>query len=89
VVVHTYFGALDEKTYAHLMDADVEALGFDLVAGDRDETLSNITEFGTKDAACLGIADGQNTLGRIRRHAQRARRLVPRPGAGPRVRPSI
>ena len=62
VVVHTYFGALDEKTYAHLMDADVEALGFDLVAGDREETLSNINEFGTKDAAALGIADGQNTL---------------------------
>ncbi|WP_253736697.1 5-methyltetrahydropteroyltriglutamate--homocysteine methyltransferase [Halohasta salina] len=62
VVVHTYFGALDEKTYAHLMDADVEALGFDLVAGDREDTLSNITEFGTKDAAALGIADGQNTL---------------------------
>jgi 5-methyltetrahydropteroyltriglutamate--homocysteine methyltransferase len=62
VVVHTYFGALDEKTYAHLMDADVEALGFDLVAGDRYQTLSNITEFGTKDAAALGIADGQNTL---------------------------
>jgi len=62
VVVHSYFGALDEKTYAHLMDADVEALGFDLVAGDREETLSNINEFGTKDAAALGIADGQNTL---------------------------
>jgi len=62
VVVHTYFGALDETTYAHLMDADVEALGFDLVAGDRDDTLSNITEYGTKDAAALGIADGQNTL---------------------------
>jgi len=62
VVVHTYFGALDEKTYAHLMDADIEALGFDLVAGDRQDTLSNITEFGTKDAAALGIADGQNTL---------------------------
>ena len=62
VVVHTYFGALDEKTYAHLMDADVEALGFDLIAGDRAQTLSNITEFGTKNAALLGIADGQNTL---------------------------
>ena len=62
VIVQTYFGALDETTYAHLMDADVEALGFDLVAGDREDTLSNITEFGTKDAAALGIADGQNTL---------------------------
>ena len=62
VVVHTYFGALDETTYAHLMDADVEALGFDLVAGDREDTLSNITEYGTKNAAALGVADGQNTL---------------------------
>ena len=62
VIVHTYFGALDETTYAHLMDADVEALGFDLVAGDREDTLSNITEYGTKDAAALGVADGQNTL---------------------------
>ncbi len=62
VVVHTYFGALEEKVYAHLMDADVSALGFDIVAGDRDQTLYNISEYGTKDSAALGIADGQNTL---------------------------
>ncbi|WP_138006655.1 5-methyltetrahydropteroyltriglutamate--homocysteine methyltransferase [Halalkalirubrum salinum] len=62
VVVHTYFGALEEKVYAHLMDADVSALGFDIVAGDRDQTLYNISEYGTKDSAALGISDGQNTL---------------------------
>ncbi|MFB6127965.1 MAG: 5-methyltetrahydropteroyltriglutamate--homocysteine methyltransferase [Halolamina sp.] len=62
VVVHTYWGALDETTYAHLMDADVEALGFDLVAGDREQTLYNVNEYGTKDAVALGVADAQNTL---------------------------
>ncbi len=62
VVVHTYWGALEEKTYAHLMDADIEALGFDFVAGDRDQSLYNINEYGTKDAVSLGLVDGQNTL---------------------------
>lgn len=62
VVVHTYFGALEEKLYAHLMDADVEAIGFDIVSGDREETLYNITEYGTKDEIALGLVDGQNTL---------------------------
>jgi 5-methyltetrahydropteroyltriglutamate--homocysteine methyltransferase len=62
VVVHTYFGALDEKTYAHLMDTDVEALGVDVVAGDRDQTLYNLQEYGAKDDVALGLVDGQNTL---------------------------
>jgi len=61
VVVHTYWGALDERTYVHLMDAAVEALGFDLVAGDREATLYNVTEYGTTDAVALGVVDGQNT----------------------------
>ena len=61
VVVHTYWGALGEKTYAHLMDSDVAALGFDLVAGDREETLYNVTEYGTTDDVALGLVDGQNT----------------------------
>jgi 5-methyltetrahydropteroyltriglutamate--homocysteine methyltransferase len=30
VVVHTYWGALEEKVYAHLLDADVDAVGYDL-----------------------------------------------------------
>ncbi|AUV82343.1 5-methyltetrahydropteroyltriglutamate--homocysteine methyltransferase [Salinigranum rubrum] len=61
VVVHSYWGALDEKTYAHLMDAEVNALGFDVVAGDREQTLYNVTEYGTKSEVALGLVDGQNT----------------------------
>ncbi|KTG27517.1 5-methyltetrahydropteroyltriglutamate--homocysteine methyltransferase [Haloferax profundi] len=62
VVVHTYWGSLEEKVYAHLMDADVDAIGFDFVAGDRDQTFYNINEYGTKDSIALGLVDGQNTL---------------------------
>ncbi|WP_224449399.1 5-methyltetrahydropteroyltriglutamate--homocysteine methyltransferase [Haloprofundus salilacus] len=62
VVVHSYWGALEEKVYAHLMDADVDAVGFDVVAGDRSQTLYNINEYGTKDSVALGLVDGQNTL---------------------------
>ncbi|WP_144903338.1 5-methyltetrahydropteroyltriglutamate--homocysteine methyltransferase [Halobellus captivus] len=61
VVVHTYFGALGEKTYAHLMDADVDAFGLDLVADDREATVYNAVEYGVPDAVALGVADGQNT----------------------------
>ncbi|WP_053947085.1 5-methyltetrahydropteroyltriglutamate--homocysteine methyltransferase [Halolamina sediminis] len=61
VVLQSYWGAHEEKTYAHLMDADVDALGFDFVAGDRDAHLYNVTEFGTKDDISLGLVDGQNT----------------------------
>ncbi len=61
VVLQSYWGAHEEKTYAHLMDADVDAIGFDFVAGDRDTHLYNITEFGTKGDISLGLVDGQNT----------------------------
>ncbi|SEO91993.1 5-methyltetrahydropteroyltriglutamate--homocysteine methyltransferase [Halorientalis persicus] len=61
VVAHTYWGALDEKVYAHLMDADVDAIGFDFVA-DHEDNVYNISEYGTKDDIALGIVDGQNTL---------------------------
>ena len=62
VVVYTYFGALDEKTYAHLLDADVDAVGVDLVDADREETVYNAVEYGITDDVALGVADGQNTL---------------------------
>ncbi|MGM0592629.1 MAG: 5-methyltetrahydropteroyltriglutamate--homocysteine methyltransferase [Halobacteriota archaeon] len=62
VVVHTYWGSLEEKVYAHLMDAEVDAIGFDFVAGDREATLYNINEYGTKEHIALGLVDGQNTL---------------------------
>ncbi|MDZ7745697.1 MAG: 5-methyltetrahydropteroyltriglutamate--homocysteine methyltransferase [Halobacteriales archaeon] len=61
VVVHPFYGALDEKVYAHLMDADVDAIGFDLVAN-HEQNVYNIQEYGTKDSVALGIVDGQNTL---------------------------
>jgi len=61
VVVQSYWGAYDERTYAHLMDADVDAFGFDFVTGDRDAHLYNVNEYGTKDSIALGLVDGQNT----------------------------
>jgi 5-methyltetrahydropteroyltriglutamate--homocysteine methyltransferase len=61
VVVHTYWGAIPEKPYAHLMDADVDAIGFDFVS-DHETNLYNIQEYGTKDSIALGVVDGQNTL---------------------------
>jgi 5-methyltetrahydropteroyltriglutamate--homocysteine methyltransferase len=60
VVLHSYWGAHDEKTYAHLMDSGVDAFGVDLVH-ERDRTLYNLTEYGTRSDVALGLVDGQNT----------------------------
>jgi 5-methyltetrahydropteroyltriglutamate--homocysteine methyltransferase len=62
VVVNTAWAAFDEKPYAHLLDADVNAVGFDFVAGDREDNLYCINEYGTTDDVALGLVDGQNTL---------------------------
>jgi len=63
VVVQTFYGALGEKLYAHLVDeAGADALGLDLVAADRDDTVYNVQEFGSTDSVALGLVDGQNTL---------------------------
>ena len=57
------YGALGEKLYAHLVhEAGADALGLDLVAGDRDDTVYNVQEFGSTDSLSLGLVDGQNTL---------------------------
>ncbi|WP_049941715.1 5-methyltetrahydropteroyltriglutamate--homocysteine methyltransferase [Haloterrigena turkmenica] len=61
VVVQPYWGALEEKVYAHLLDADIDAVGFDFVAN-QDDNLYNIQEYGATDDVALGLADGQNTL---------------------------
>ncbi len=61
VVVHTYFGALDEETYAHLLDADIDGVGYDLVSAP-EETVELVREYGIPDAVALGVIDGQNTL---------------------------
>jgi 5-methyltetrahydropteroyltriglutamate--homocysteine methyltransferase len=60
VVVYPYWGALPEKTYAYVMDADIDALGFDLVSAP-DENVYNAQEYGTPDDVALGVVDGQNT----------------------------
>jgi 5-methyltetrahydropteroyltriglutamate--homocysteine methyltransferase len=60
VVVHTYWGALEETVHAHLLDADVDAVGYDLVnAPERSAYL--VGEYGTADDVALGLVDGQNT----------------------------
>ncbi|MFB6117722.1 5-methyltetrahydropteroyltriglutamate--homocysteine methyltransferase [Halosegnis sp.] len=61
VVVQPFYGALEEKVYAHLLDADVEAVGFDLVS-DHETNVYNAQEYGTTDSVGLGVVDGQNTL---------------------------
>ncbi|MFB6141951.1 MAG: 5-methyltetrahydropteroyltriglutamate--homocysteine methyltransferase [Halorientalis sp.] len=61
VVAHTYWGGLEEKVYAHLMDAGVDAIGFDFVS-DHADSVYNINEYGTTDDVALGVVDGQNTL---------------------------
>ncbi|EMA53274.1 5-methyltetrahydropteroyltriglutamate--homocysteine methyltransferase [Halococcus salifodinae DSM 8989] len=60
VVVQTYWGALEEKVHAHLLDADIDAVGYDFVTN-HEENLYNINEYGTKESIALGLADGQNT----------------------------
>ena len=61
VVVHTYWGALEEKVHAHVLDADIDALGYDLVS-EPDANVYNVQEYGTTDDVALGLVDGQNTL---------------------------
>jgi len=61
VVVYPYWGALDEKTHAHVLDAAVDALGYDLVS-EQDANVYNVQEYGTTDDVALGLVDGQNTL---------------------------
>jgi len=61
VVVQTYWGALEEKVHAHLLDADIDAVGYDFVT-DHEQNRYNINEYGTKDSIALGLVDGQNTL---------------------------
>jgi 5-methyltetrahydropteroyltriglutamate--homocysteine methyltransferase len=61
VVAHTFYGALDEKTHAHLLDADVDAVGYDLVTA-HDDSLYLVNEYGTRDDVALGLVDGRNTL---------------------------
>jgi 5-methyltetrahydropteroyltriglutamate--homocysteine methyltransferase len=59
-VVLPFYGALTEKVHAHLLDADVDAVGYDFVS-DHEDNLYNINEYGTTDSVAFGFVDGQNT----------------------------
>ena len=61
VVLYPYWGALTEKAHAHVLDADIDALGYDLVT-EPDDNLYNVQEYGTTGDVALGVVDGQNTL---------------------------
>ncbi|GGL23207.1 hypothetical protein GCM10009037_03380 [Halarchaeum grantii] len=61
VVLHSYWGALDETLHAHLLDTGVDALGYDLVTA-HEESAYLVQEYGTADSVALGLVDGQNTL---------------------------
>ncbi|WP_435318342.1 5-methyltetrahydropteroyltriglutamate--homocysteine methyltransferase [Haloarchaeobius sp. TZWSO28] len=61
VVVQPYWGALEEKVHAHLLDAEVDAIGYDFVS-DQEQNIYNLQEYGTKSDISLGLLDGQNTL---------------------------
>lgn len=60
VVVHTYWDAPDESTYAHLVDSDIDAIGLDFVTAP-EENLHLLSEFGSPGSVALGLLDGQNT----------------------------
>lgn len=61
VVAHTYFGALEETMHAHLVDAHVDAIGYDLVTA--PESVAHlVAEYGTHDEVALGVVDGRNTV---------------------------
>jgi len=60
VVVVPYWGALAEHVYAHVLDAGIDGLGFDLVSN-HEENVYNAQEYGTTDDVALGVVDGQNT----------------------------
>ena len=61
VITHTYWEAFDERVHAHVLDADVDAVGYDLVSAP-EESAELVAEYGTADDVALGLVDGQNTL---------------------------
>ncbi|MFB6298831.1 MAG: 5-methyltetrahydropteroyltriglutamate--homocysteine methyltransferase [Halobacteriales archaeon] len=60
-VLYPYWGSLTEKVHAHVLDTDIDALGYDFVT-ERADNLYNINEYGTTDDIALGLIDSQNTL---------------------------
>jgi Methionine synthase II (cobalamin-independent) len=61
VAVVPYWGTVDDQTYTQLLDAEIDALGYDLVTAPEAAT-ELAAEYGTPDDVVLGVVDGQNTL---------------------------
>ena len=61
-VVQPYWDAVGERLHAHLLDTDVDALGYDFVSAPADNRYL-INEYGTRETALLGVVDGGNTVG--------------------------
>jgi 5-methyltetrahydropteroyltriglutamate--homocysteine methyltransferase len=59
VVVHCPGGALTAKVHAHLLDADLSAVGYDFTA-DHDASRSLVGEFGTADSVAVGVVDAHD-----------------------------
>jgi len=57
VVCHVPRGVLDERTHAFLLDATLDAVGYDLIA-DHEACLYLVNEYGTADDVALGVIDG-------------------------------
>ena len=61
VVVHTYWGSLDEPSHAMLLDSAADGIGYDLITA--PEACAELArEHGPPDHVALGVVDGQNTL---------------------------
>jgi len=60
VVVHTYWGALDEAVYGRLLDAAVDGVGHDFVHG-REGSLELLAEHGSHDQLAVGAVAGRNS----------------------------
>lgn len=61
-IVYPWGGALTAKVHAHLLDADLHALGYDVVT-DRGGCVELMAEYGTADAVALGCLDASAGVG--------------------------
>ena len=61
VTVQPVYGAFEDRTYAHILDAGVDAVGFDLISAP-DDSVYLAQEYGATDDVVLGLVDGANTL---------------------------
>jgi len=55
-VVVPYGGVLTDRVHAHVLDADIDVLGYDLLA-DHDAAVDLVAEYGSTDAVALCVLD--------------------------------